>query len=140
MDTLQWSESLSVGFQEVDDDHKKLVVMLNTLITAIQEKNSRSIIGKVLHELISYTSWHFRHEERLMQTYRFKGFLAHKGEHAELINQAGELQRKFTHEGVDLTQDVLEFLKTWLTNHILKTDREMGLFLSGKVGKGVGPG
>lgn len=133
METLDWNDSLAVGFKEVDDDHKKLIGMLNSLITAINENHARDAIGKVLNELVGYTSWHFRHEERLMQTHRYTGFTAHKGEHGKLTEQAVELQRKFHDEGVDLTQEIMEFLKGWLTDHILRSDLEMSAFLSNKI-------
>ncbi|MBF0614368.1 MAG: hemerythrin family protein [Magnetococcales bacterium] len=133
MELFAWNDELSVGCLEVDQDHKKLVGILNSLIAAIKEEHGREVIGKILNDLLSYTSWHFRHEERLMQTYRFSGFMAHKKEHAELIAQAVTLQKQFDEEGKDLSDDVLEFLKKWLTHHILEVDMVMGRFLHEKI-------
>ncbi|MBF0178429.1 MAG: hemerythrin family protein [Magnetococcales bacterium] len=133
METLQWTDALSVGLAEIDNDHKKLVEMLNALIVASRDGSERIRIGKILDELISYTSWHFRHEERLMQTYRFKGFMAHKNEHAGLIEQAASLQKAFHANQAEITLEVLEFLRNWLTHHILETDLELGTFLKPKL-------
>ncbi|MBF0293863.1 MAG: hemerythrin family protein [Magnetococcales bacterium] len=133
METLQWNDSLSVGLTEIDNDHKKLVEMLNALIVASRDDTERTRIGKILDDLISYTSWHFRHEERLMQTYRYKGFMAHKKEHSGLIEQAGSLQQAFHANQAEITSEVLGFLQHWLTNHILKTDLELGTFLQQKL-------
>ncbi|MBF0610168.1 MAG: hemerythrin family protein, partial [Magnetococcales bacterium] len=104
------------------------------LITAINENREREVVGRVLDEMLSYTSWHFRHEERLMQTYRYEGFTNHKNEHAELIGHASNLRRQFHEEGAGITQEVIDFLKKWLTHHILETDMHMGHFLNQKMG------
>ncbi|MEO5376699.1 MAG: bacteriohemerythrin [Magnetococcus sp. DMHC-6] len=129
METLTWDDTLRTGFIEVDNDHKKLIEILNTLITAINENKDREIIGKILQDLLSYTAWHFRHEERLMQTHRFSGLIAHKKEHTELIGQATQLQQRYHNQEIDLTEEVLNFLKNWLTHHILETDFLMSQFL-----------
>ncbi|MEO5332302.1 MAG: bacteriohemerythrin [Magnetococcus sp. YQC-5] len=129
METLMWNESLSVGCIEVDNDHKKLVGLLNNLILAISENRGRDVVGRVLDELLSYTAWHFRHEERLMQSYRYEGFIAHKNEHIDLIGKANTLRRQFHEEDADITLEVIDFLKAWLTHHILETDLHMGRFL-----------
>ncbi|MBF0138583.1 MAG: hemerythrin family protein [Magnetococcales bacterium] len=136
METLLWNESLSVGCTEIDNDHKKLVGLLNNLIVAVSENRGRDVVGKVLNDLLSYTAWHFRHEERLMQTYRYEGIIAHKNEHAELIGHADSLRRQFQEKEVDITQEVIDFLKQWLTHHILETDLHMGRFLEQKMGAG----
>ncbi|MBF0427706.1 MAG: hemerythrin family protein [Magnetococcales bacterium] len=133
MDMVQWDDVLSVECEEIDKDHKNLVGLLNKLILTINEGKSRDMVGSVLDELINYTSWHFRHEERLMQTYRFPGLMTHRNEHMQLISQVVVLQKQFYEGTVDLTQDVLNFLINWVTHHIQETDKGMGQFLKNKM-------
>lgn len=132
MDFVLWNESFMVGYPEVDEDHEKLVGMLNTLNASVASKDTHEVVGQVLNDLLSYTAWHFRHEERLMQTNRFPGYMAHKKEHTALIQQADELQTQF-HAGKQvITHDVMDFLKGWLVHHILETDKVMADFLCQK--------
>jgi hemerythrin len=133
MEKLTWNDSLSVGVDEVDNDHKHLVGLLNDLIQCIDDEKGNDEIEVVLDELLSYTSWHFRHEERLMQTYDYESFEDHKSEHTALIEQAVGLQEKFKTEGEGITPEVLDFLKDWLTSHILGTDSVMGRFLQSEM-------
>ena len=133
MEQLAWNDSLKIGVDEVDKDHQHLVGLLNDLIQCINDKKGNDEIDVILDELLGYTSWHFRHEERLMQTYDYDGIMDHKSEHAALIEQAVGLQEKFKTEGEGITPEVLDFLKNWLTNHILGTDSDMCRYLKSEM-------
>ena len=63
---LVWSDILSVGVDEIDDDHRKLVSLFNILGHSVTEGDAPEYVEAVLKELISCTAWHFNHEERLM--------------------------------------------------------------------------
>ncbi len=130
MSLLEWSDALSVGFEEMDEDHKKLVEMVNTLNDAVDRGERGEVIEDILEELASYTQWHFRHEERLMQEFEYEGLFEHKKEHEDLTAQAVELIEKFQKGDVAVPGMLLPFLKDWLTNHILGTDKKTGAFLA----------
>jgi len=127
---LTWDESLSIDVDEIDDDHRRLVSLFNILNHAMSEGDSPEYIDAVLEELISCTAWHFRHEERLMLKYRYEDAAAHKSEHQDLIESVGKLQEKFRQEGNQLSDEDVEFLEHWLTEHILVADMKMGSYLA----------
>jgi hemerythrin-like metal-binding protein len=133
MEPLQWNESLSVGIREIDDDHKNLLVLLATLQIEVKKEASPQVVERAMRDLMNYTQWHFRHEERLMQTHRYPGYRAHKTEHGELISQVEALHQRFVKEGPVILSDAVTFLKNWLANHILRTDKSMGQFLKNKL-------
>ena len=125
MKTLTWDSTLSVQIPEIDDDHRKLVELFNILSQSVEQGDAAEYINAVLDELICLTTWHFRHEERLMLKYAYSGIAEHKKEHAELIDSAKQLQQ----EGKLISTENIEFLEHWLTGHILGTDMELGSFL-----------
>jgi hemerythrin len=125
---IVWDETLSVEIDEIDDDHRKLVDLFNTLSHAVAEGDTTDYIEAVLEELISCTIWHFRHEERLMLLYKYKGIVEHKAEHNDLIDSVKEVQEKFQREK-RLTNEGVEYLETWLTEHILGHDMKLGFYL-----------
>lgn len=127
---IDWSEALSVGFEEVDGDHKKLVGMVNKIHDALNQDSDPDAVADGLEELISYTSWHFRHEERLMQNCAYPGLFDHKKEHTDLEKQATELYEKFLNGDESVPETLMPFLKGWLTEHITVTDNKMGQFLA----------
>ena len=88
MKDLVWDHVLSVGVDEVDDDHRKLVDLFNMLNHSLTEGDAPEYLAAVLEELINCTAWHFSHEERLMLKYGYEGIAEHKEEHQELIKSA----------------------------------------------------
>ncbi len=130
MKEIIWDNSLSVQIPEIDEDHRKLVDLFNTLNRSLTNGDSPDYIEAVLEELINCTIWHFSHEERLMLKYAYSNRLAHRKEHQELISNARTLQQKFLSEGRVMSADEIEFLEHWLTGHIYSTDMEMGAYLS----------
>ena len=130
MKEILWSNTLSVEFDEIDDDHRKLVDLFNQLNQSVSAGDREEYIEALLNELITCTAWHFSHEERLMVKYGYEAFTEHKAEHQELIESAQQLQQKFLQEGKQLSNDDVEYLDRWLTEHILVTDMGLGSFLA----------
>lgn len=125
---LQWSDDFNVGIQEVDEQHKALVAMLNDLHRAIVEHHGKEVSRKILDQLADYTRTHFLLEESLMRVTHYSGFDIHKQQHEELIKQVGDLQQKLDHEGASITFELLHFLKVWLAKHINESDKRFGAF------------
>ena len=130
MKDLVWDHVLSVGVDEVDDDHRKLVNLFNMLNHSVTEGDDPEYLAAVLDELINCTAWHFSHEERLMLKHGYEGLAEHKEEHKELVKSAKELQQKILQAGNLVATEDIEFLERWLTEHILTTDMRMGAYLA----------
>ena len=130
MKDIVWDKILSVGVEEIDEDHRKLVNIFNILNRSVSEKASPDYLAATLAELINCTVWHFSHEERLMLKYRYGGIEEHKTEHRELIDSARELQQQVLQADQALANEQIAFLERWLTGHILTTDQKLGAFLS----------
>lgn len=130
MKQIVWDKSLSVDGGEIDEEHRRLVDLFNLLSRSVAESDSAEYIEAVLEELISCTIWHFRHEERLMLKYKYDGIEEHKEEHNELIDSVRELQQKFQNKNKLLTNEDIEYLEDWLTQHILGQDMRLGYYLT----------
>lgn len=130
MALIEWSDALSVGFKEMDEDHKRLVGMVNNLENTVTTGQDRDAIMDILEELLDYTGWHFRHEERLMQEFEYPAMFEHKREHEDLVEKASGLYEQFQGGDTGVPDLLLPFLKEWLTNHILGTDMKTGQFLA----------
>jgi len=127
---IVWDHVLSVGNDEIDEDHRRLVDLFNLLNHSVTEGETPEYLAAVLEELINCTAWHFSHEERLMIRYGYRDFEEHKAEHQELIKSAKELQQKILQEGKLVAEQDLEFLERWLTAHILTDDMRLGSYLA----------
>lgn len=129
MKDLIWDKSMSVEIKEIDEDHRKLLDLFNVLNHALAEGEAKNYIEAVLEELISFTIWHFRHEERLMLKYGYDDIDEHKVEHAQLIESARTLQVKLMQQDKLLSEEDVVFLEQWLSGHILGADMELGSYL-----------
>ncbi len=126
---LTWGQVLSVDVDEIDEDHKKLILLFNSLIHALRDSEPQAYVVAVLEELINCTVWHFSHEERLMLKYHYADYELHKNEHTELIVSAREMQNKTVQSEQFLTENQVIFLERWLTEHMLTLDKKLGEFL-----------
>jgi hemerythrin len=137
MDALfTWSDDLSVGIQEIDEQHKELVLLLNRLHDAVVARHGSAACVEILNQLAEYTRVHFIVEESLMRILHYPDFEQHKGEHEALVEQVVALQQKLGSGQAAITFELLHFLKLWLTKHIAGSDRRYASFF---IGKGMAP-
>ncbi|MCB1897167.1 MAG: hemerythrin family protein [Zoogloeaceae bacterium] len=127
---FEWSDGYSVGVQEIDEQHKELVGLLNQLHTAIHEHHGSEASRRILDELADYTRTHFMVEESLMRVSNYPEFENHKRNHEELIAQVQALQEKLDSGQAAITFELLHFLKVWLTRHINEADKHFGDFFT----------
>ena len=132
MALITWSNMLSTGIGEQDNQHKKLIEMINQLNDAMQAGKGSEVLGKVLSELVNYTVFHFGYEEKLMAQHGYVDTPAHKGEHARFVQTVGDFKKKFDSGSAVISVEIMNFLRDWLTSHIMKTDKKLGQELSKK--------
>jgi hemerythrin-like metal-binding protein len=133
MPIMQWNEKMSVGVAALDNDHKKLVDLVNQLYDAIQAGKGNDALGKILDGLINYTVFHFKNEEQLFAKTGYPASEGHKKEHEDLTKQVLAVQAKFKSGAAGtLTLEVMNFLRNWLITHIQGSDKKYGPHLNGK--------
>lgn len=130
---FEWKESMSVGVSQFDEQHKKLVVMINDLFEAMHAGKASEVLGDVLLSgLIDYTQTHFANEERLMQLHSYPELAAHKQEHTRLTQKVMDLQAQHQAGKMALSIETSRFLREWLTQHIMHNDKKYGQFFNSK--------
>ncbi len=132
MPLIQWNNELSVGINSIDEQHKILVNMINALNEAMISGQTKQILIEILDSLAAYTVNHFGYEEDLFAQYGYAQSQAHINEHHALVEQVKNLQNKVDNGDFMISVEVMVFLKDWLINHILKTDKAYAEFLKDK--------
>lgn len=132
MSYFQWKDEYSVGIAKMDEQHMKLVDILNELFQAMKSGQGSEKVGTILSRLIDYTQKHFSDEEMLMGSEKFTGLAVHKNEHARLTAQVLDFQRQYQANSVGVSVKVSGFLKDWLIHHIMKEDKQYGTYLAAK--------
>jgi hemerythrin len=125
----EWSDEFSVGVDEIDREHKRLLGVLNDLHDAVQAGEAREVLGKVMDELLLYVAYHFAHEEELFLRTDYPGFERHRLQHRALTITVKEIYEDFQlSDSEALPRQVLLFLKNWLYDHIMGSDRAFGVY------------
>ncbi len=129
-----WRDSLLVGNDKIDTQHKKLVLAIDDLMEACTKGQGRARVGETLHFVVEYTKEHFRDEEQLQAKHGYPTAAAHKQLHTLFINNITKLEAEYKATGpsIALTAQINKVLIDWLIKHITIEDKKVGEFLKGK--------
>lgn len=118
-----WLPSYSVGIAAIDEQHRGLLSLINQLHQAMLDRLSKSVMGSILVQLEEYTQLHFAFEEALMTRYDYPGYQSHRKIHTEMRAKVLALRDDHAQGRIVISLKVMEFLKEWLTSHILGVDQ-----------------
>jgi hemerythrin len=126
MALIVWKPTYSVGVPEMDDQHKRLVEILNELNEGLVKGQGKDKLYSTLMGLIDYTKKHFADEEKLMEKSGYPKLDQHKKEHKELTQQVVDFARQYNAGEKGITIELMNFLRSWLVVHIQGKDAEYG--------------
>lgn len=121
---IKWSDSLSVHVGEIDEQHQKLIQLINTLHDAMLEKKGKEVLADILDQLAAYTVYHFSTEEKYMEQCNYSGLLLHKKEHDSFVGKVDSLIKDYQANKLGITIDLMNFLRDWVSHHIQVTDKK----------------
>ncbi len=124
---FQWSDMYDSGNKTMDNDHRVLVSMINELYTEMAKGDGMTIVNSVLHRLIDYSRDHLSREEQLMQAVCYPELAEHKAEHNAFIVRLNGLIKNQKSDSITL--DLAKFLKSWLSGHILHSDKKLASYV-----------
>ncbi|BAL23574.1 bacteriohemerythrin [Azoarcus sp. KH32C] len=125
---MSWNGALATGHNDIDAQHRKLIELANRLNEMMQRGEDRGGVGAVLDELIRYTAFHFEFEETMMKQANYPDLFRHQQEHKQLVADVVARKTQFD-RGEALSSELLSFLRDWLVNHIMKTDKALARHL-----------
>ncbi len=124
MTFIQWNDSYKVGHKIVDFDHVNLVNITNELFFRVERGAAGSEISTTINHLIDYVDRHFEREEELFLNSDYPDKDKHLDMHNNIRKTVKDIATIYqTDPDAININEVLEFLKKWLTNHIMKADQ-----------------
>jgi len=128
MDLLRWNKNYTVGLRVIDEQHKRLFVIINDLIVAFNEQQDRQVYEKIFVELIAFTKYHFLTEKKFIKTH--PQYNEHVSLHENFFEEVSEFIESFHIGEEERIPEMLEFLINWVDDHVLNVDmiyfRELG--------------
>jgi hemerythrin len=131
---MEWTDSLSVGVTEIDNQHKELINRVNIFFSKIDSPEKEVL--DVLDYLSGYVVTHFKDEEALQVKYNFPSYVEHKKIHDEFIKTVGGIRKDIEENGFTMITKSLvgSTLVNWLVLHICKMDKLVGDHIHGSRG------
>lgn len=130
MPLIQWDSSYSVNVSRCDDDHKKLVSLINALHEAMKAGKGASVVQKIAKELADYVTFHFQAEEALMQRVNYPGLEEQRLQHRGFTRKVDEIKADVQAGRNINTAATLGFLRDWLLTHIKQMDKKYSAHLN----------
>ena len=124
--TLLWLEDYETGNEQIDSEHKQLFQLTEKLINAdFSDRGAK--IHTAVNFLTDYVLKHFGHEEGLMAECTYPKTAEHKQEHIDLQEIVGKLKERIANEGetIKLSRAVNDSIVSWLTGHIMGSDKAL---------------
>jgi hemerythrin len=128
MSRIVWDErTFGTGVPTVDAQHKRLISMINDLLTAVDEGHGKDEIGRILDFLVIYAAGHFTHEQCVMVERKCPAARTNADEHAKFMEAFTALKARFDDEGPTpaVVMEVQKSVVTWLTRHIARCDAQL---------------
>ena len=125
MPLIVWTDRMSVGVKLLDNDHKKLVLLINELHNGIMTGRAKPALNQAFEKLVRYTRVHFAHEEHLLAETGYTGATANKQEHDRMVELLRGLQALFGNaKEIAAELEVMHQIKSWLFSHMQSSDQE----------------
>jgi hemerythrin-like metal-binding protein len=132
MQRALWDGSLAVHIGPVDEQHKRLVAMINEALDHIEKEKPGSDLVYLIKKLFQYADEHFATEEKYMADTAYPDAPAHKSEHAAFRRHVETFNLDLVLRTPHLAYDILRYLWEWLKEHIAATDKKMGAYLASR--------
>lgn len=132
MSKIEWDDSLSVGVDLIDEQHKMLIEKLKDLSDDLRIGHEQDRILKTLGFMIEYTNFHFTAEEKVMADNDYPGLEMQKQQHAEFKTTLANILLDLREDGPtnELAESINVFLLNWLIDHIKGMDLKLGNYLA----------
>lgn len=115
-----------LGVPIIDEQHVKIVSIINEINDALKHRAQMEQLIQLLEDLISFTDYHFKTEERLMDEFNYLEDIEHKNGHEHLLNELSYLKTRFV-QGGELV--LLQKIKDWFAIHINCADKPLADFI-----------
>lgn len=127
---VQWREHLSVGVEEIDEQHRRLFAAFNDFVAACDGGKGKDEVTRLFDFLDAYVVTHFAAEERLQRRLAFPDYERHREQHQKFMHDLADMKERLSSEGPSLPLVITtgRVMAGWLIEHISGMDRNFGKF------------
>lgn len=130
---IEWRQAMAVDGGVIDDDHRRLIGIINSFERAHSTKWD---LSTVLEDLKAYSIKHFRREEEVQRSIGYPQADAHHQEHEALLKRLDLIIAEFNKAQAEdvprLVKETSGLLNDWLVAHVITYDLKMKPFFKGR--------
>jgi len=119
---FEWNKDFSVGNNEMDIQHKRLIEIINELFIHFNKGNAQEVSLQILDKMVSYSTFHLDAEEKHLEKIDFPYIDEHKAMHEIYKKKINLFRNKIGLGSEHVHYEIFNYLKDWWTNHILEED------------------
>jgi len=120
---IEWSDFLSVGIPEIDDEHRAFIGRVNDVNRAIVEAANKETVERLMDLMLIDATRHFENEVQLLQVRRYPHAADHATKHEQLKDQFTRLIKEFREDGLSFVWALKGLrIKQLLVDHLLRED------------------
>jgi len=129
---IDWSDLLSVGISKMDDEHKELFSRINDLLKALLGQGGNHDLPSLVSRVNEYIQYHFRDEEKMLESYKYPGLNEQKKLHSIYENEFRIIEEKLRSGEFDagLLIEIQDKIVNWLLEHIGRVDKKYGDYIN----------
>ena len=125
---LEWRDNYSVGNEELDSQHLKLLELINEISDAVDTGPSKASCFALLNAMIRYAQEHFTTEERYLEKNAYPKYLHQKGAHENFVEETFTMAQELDEDGLLTLGGIIIYLEDWYWDHILGFDQDYKAF------------
>ncbi|MEW6665300.1 MAG: bacteriohemerythrin [Thermodesulfobacteriota bacterium] len=125
MGLIQWNKEYLVGISKIDKQHKKIINILNRVISGHAKGRDDKEVEDILDELQAYIKEHFRAEEEYMLEHRYSGYEEQRNEHNRFVDRLLDAQKEYLKNRQLVSTNLFNFVWDWFSQHMLKVDKRL---------------
>jgi hemerythrin len=134
MDFIVWCDLFKIGHPIIDEQHQKLIKIVNRFHNEMQKKEKDLLIPDTLNNLIKYVEFHFDEEIKIFQKkdYPDAEIIRHSDIHENIVKDIFKLNERFSQGKYDSIVEVERFVADWIVLHILQEDMKFKYHLKNR--------
>ena len=127
---IAWRDTLSVGVPEIDKEHQQFIARVNDVNRAIVEAQDKVTVERLMDLMLMEATRHFRHEQQLLDKWKYPKAKDHAKKHEQLISQFNRTIKEFREDEISFVWALKGLrIKQLLVEHLLQEDMKYRDFL-----------
>ena len=127
---IAWEPEYNLGIHIVDEHHKGILTVINSLNHEIQRQQGEGMIVPIFKVMQEYTHIHFKIEEEFLEKFGFPDLVTHRALHSELMDKLSKVGEESVSKHAP--HQFMDFLKEWWIDHICNKDQAFRYYLLGE--------